>query len=278
MVHAGNITAAGDNYYTFTTGSAPGTYTIGLTSTQSDLGWGLFSDTNSPAFVICDGPWSGAHDEICSASLTANTLYYLKVVEFDGTAGSFTLTIAPPSSNPYPGEGSPYSPLDLGTVATSSLVHAGNVAAAGASYYTFTTGSAPGTYTIGLTNTQSDLGWGLFSDPYTPAFVVCDEWLGAHDEICTASLTANTLSYLEVVEWDGTAGSYTLTIAPPMSLAVAANVTTIAGQGKVPISWDAVADARSYNGNRSARSGAGTAGAKMSSITKNRSTSVLYYR
>ncbi len=117
---------------------------------------------------------------------------------------------------PYIGEGSPTNPMDLGVVEATPINHPGSIGALGAGYYTFTTGSMSGMYTIGLTSTQSDLGWGLFADTSSPAFLVCDNIWGMGDEICDAPLTSNTTYYLMVLEFDGIVGSYMLTLTPPI--------------------------------------------------------------
>ena len=226
ITHAGAVSAgsinSGTSFYTFTTGSTAGTYTISLTNTNSDLDWVLLSDSGFNTLITwCDNHvTSGANNEICSVILAAGTAYYLAVDEYDSVAGSFTLTINPPgsSSTPLPAnEGSIASPVSLGTASTT-ITHAGSISADGTSFYTFTTGSTAGTYTISLTNTHSDLSWDLFSNSgFTSLVRYCDNFvtIGANNEICSATLTAGTTYYLAVDEWDIVAGTFTLTVTSP---------------------------------------------------------------
>ena len=131
-----------------------------------------------------------------------------------GGGGGGKGTPPPPPSN----EGSEASPVNLGTPATT-ITHAGSVSAYGTSFYTFTTGLTSGYYTISLTNTHSDLSWAFADSGFTtPIIMICDnfETPGANNEICSVTLTAGTTFYLAVDEWDTVAGTYTLTIAPPI--------------------------------------------------------------
>jgi hypothetical protein len=113
-------------------------------------------------------------------------------------------------------EGSPGNPVNLGVI-TTSTIHAGSVDIIGTSYYKFTTGSTSGSYTIGLTNTHSDLSWALYDSAYY--FIdECDTLYTTGDEIgSTPVLSANTVYYLSVDEWDEVSGSFTLTVSPPVT-------------------------------------------------------------
>ncbi len=113
-------------------------------------------------------------------------------------------------------EGSPGNPVNLGVI-TTSTIHAGSLGIEGTSYYKFTTGSTSGSYTIGLTNTHSDLSWSLYNSAY---YIIdeCDTLYSTGDEIgSTPVLSANTVYYLVVDEWDGVAGSFTLTVSAPVT-------------------------------------------------------------
>lgn len=120
---------------------------------------------------------------------------------------------------PITSEGSPSSPLNLGVVNTTALVHPGSISGSGDSYYQFTTGPVAGVYTIGLTNTRSDVGWALFFDTLQHANDVCDDtWYAASNEVCTTTpLSASTTYWIMVREFEGVSGTYTLTIKPPVS-------------------------------------------------------------
>jgi hypothetical protein len=226
ITHAGFISADGISFYTFTTGSTAGSYTISLTNTHSDLLWAVLSNSDfiNGLLMECDNfATPGANNEICSVTLTAGTTYYLGVAEWDKVAGTYTLTITPPGTagNPPPssGEGSIASPVSLGTASTT-ITHAGSISADGTSYYTFTTGSTAGSYTISLTNTMSDLSWDAYSNSgFTSLVRHCDNFVipVANNEICSVTLSAGTTYYLAVDEWDVVAGTFTLTITPPSS-------------------------------------------------------------
>jgi len=115
-------------------------------------------------------------------------------------------------------EGSIASPVNLGTVSTT-VTYLGKVGAYDTSYYRFTTGSTSGSYDIGLTNTKSDLSWALFTDSgFNLSIYDCDNNVspGANNETCSVMLTAGTTYYLAVDEWDTIAGTYTLSLMPPV--------------------------------------------------------------
>ncbi|HAK60077.1 MAG TPA: hypothetical protein DCO77_06795 [Nitrospiraceae bacterium] len=109
-----------------------------------------------------------------------------------------------------PSEGSPGSEV----VIAESTPHSGSVAAYSESFYTFTA-SSTSLYTIGVTNTWSDLSWHLFtSNTYTTEIGFCDFYLFAADEVCTINLTAGVTYYLAVVEWNYIGGYFNLTVTP----------------------------------------------------------------
>jgi hypothetical protein len=114
------------------------------------------------------------------------------------------------------GEGSASNPVDLG-VANTTLTHAGSIGAWGSSYYKFTAGSSAGSHTISLTSTHSDLSWDLYNSSNV-WIASCDSIYTAGDETCTTpQLTAGSVYYLSVDEWDTVAGSFTLTVYPPVN-------------------------------------------------------------
>jgi hypothetical protein len=225
LTHAGSISAGGASYYLFTTASTSGSYTISLTNTHSDLEWTVFSNSGFTSLVKdCNNfPTSGANNESCSVTVTAGTIYYLRIKEWDNVAGTYTLTINTPGPSagiPAPSdEGSIASPVSLGTASTT-ITHAGSISAdsinTGTSFYTFTTGSTAGSYTISLTNTQLDLGWVLLSDPgFTTVIKLCDNYItSGTNEICSVTLAARTTYYLVVESFSSVAGTFTITIAP----------------------------------------------------------------
>ena len=121
---------------------------------------------------------------------------------------------APPQSGG--GEGSTGSPVNLG-VANTTLTRAASIGALGSSYYKFTAGSSSGAYTISLSSTHSDLSWDLYSSS-NYWIASCDANITAVDETCTTpALTAGLVYYLNVDEWDMVAGSFTLSVSPPVN-------------------------------------------------------------
>ena len=108
----------------------------------------------------------------------------------------------------YKDEGSMSNPVIL----TVGTIHSGTISDGGTSYYAFTTTSA-GTYTISLTDTGSDLSWYLFDDSaFSNMIAFEDTYFYAADEIGTADLSASTIYYLVVEEWDFIGGTYNLLI------------------------------------------------------------------
>jgi bacillopeptidase F len=123
---------------------------------------------------------------------------------------------------------------------------------------------------ISLTTTQSDLGWTLYSDAsFTTPLKVCDAFTtaGPNNESCFASLSAGVNYYLAVREGDAVAGTYVLTVTPPVVPTRPTGVTATASYGKVTLSWFVSAAATTYNVYWSMTSGAGTAGNKIGNIT-----------
>jgi hypothetical protein len=136
----------------------------------------------------------------------------------------------------------------LGVVDTT-VNHNGSVAAAGDSYYSFTTDACGGAYSVSLTNTQSDLGWWLYSkSTYTLTDLVdwCDSLYTAGTESCTTPpLTPNTTYYLDVSEYDDVAGTYALNVTAPSVLPAAPTsapsvLVVTGGGGKAKITWNSI--------------------------------------
>ena len=131
-----------------------------------------------------------------------------------GGGGDDDPIIPPPPSCSGSGA-SPTSPytLTVGSACTGSID-----APSFFRFAEFTTGGTASPHTISLTGVQSDLSWILFSDPgYTIFVALCDDFIGTTtDESCsTGTLAANATYYLEVIEWDGVAGTYTVLVDTP---------------------------------------------------------------
>lgn len=108
-------------------------------------------------------------------------------------------------------EGSPGAEVPI----AESTPRSSTVGSYGDSFYTFTA-TKTSNYTIGVTNTGSNLSWSLWDSTYSSNYGFCDNVKsGAGDEICfTSLLTAGVTYYLVVSEWDYIAGYYTLTVTP----------------------------------------------------------------
>lgn len=107
-------------------------------------------------------------------------------------------------------EGSPVYPITV----TVGVPFPGQVGEWGTSYYAFSTGDA-GSYTISLTDVESDLSWTLWSTPdfFTIKVSDCDDWVNViANESCSIDLTANTIYYLQVDEWLYYPSYFTLTV------------------------------------------------------------------
>ncbi len=138
LTHPGSIGADGMSYYKFTTGSA-GVYTISLTSTASDLGWTLYNSAGTAIGWCDDFVAPGPANESCiTPTLSASALYYVYVKEWDSVAGTFTLTVAPPSATP------PAAPTGVSTTAGYGSVAVSWNTATGATSYNlyWTTGTS----------------------------------------------------------------------------------------------------------------------------------------
>lgn len=98
--------------------------------------------------------------------------------------------------------------VSIGTTVTSSITGISSV------YFKFTTGSSSGSYGIAITTVQADMAWDLYSSSdYSSFFVAsCDKQFTATDEVCSATLDANTTYYLRVYSWDNKQSNYSLTL------------------------------------------------------------------
>lgn len=194
-----------------------------------------------------------------------------------------------PAGGAGAGEGTTSNPVALGVVDTT-VTHSGSVGVAGDSYYSFTTDACGGAYSISLTNTQSDLGWWLFSkSTYTITDLIdwCDSLYTAGTESCTTpTLTPNTTYFLDVAEYDGVAGTYALNVTapsttPPAPTSSPTGVVVTAGGGKAKITWNSITTgtrATAYNIYWSLSSGVTTTtGAKIAGIPEGFTTTTYIH-
>ncbi len=97
----GTVRAAGDSYYSFTTGNAAA-YVISLRDMSSNLGWHLYaSSAYGTSFMSCEfstmstSVICSTNDGYVSPILTAATTYYLRVHNLAATTSTFNLTLDP---------------------------------------------------------------------------------------------------------------------------------------------------------------------------------------
>jgi hypothetical protein len=171
------------------------------------------------------------------------------------------------SPSPVPdGVGTEASPFTI-TVGQS---YTGSVGAGGESFYKFTVTTA-GIHTISLTGAARDIGWELFSDSVDSKFFnsinICDSQPAGGSEVCsTISLTTQTY-YLIVYNNDATAGTYVVTVSPPVAPAAPTGVTATAGSANVRLAWNSVINATSYRIYWSTVPGTGTGGTVIDNLT-----------
>jgi len=201
--HLGQVAANGNSYYQVTTAAA-GTYSIILNNLSGNANPSLFTDNGFTAATGRCLLFSGTVIDTCSVTTAApNTVIYIMVSDASGKGESFNLTIAGNEGATGPG-----GPIVL----TQGTAYAGQVAAAGNSYYQVTYATA-GTYTITLNNLSND------ADPYTytdNAFSLvtgtCTNNGGTTGDTCTVTTAAaNTVIYIKVSDWGLVGESFTLT-------------------------------------------------------------------
>ncbi len=213
--HVGGIENGGTSYYRFTTNAnATSSYTIAVsnvtpTATLTIL---VYSD---PAFSYGSEVATCYSSAQCLASgLGPATAYYVKVMNATAISGgqssTYSIVVIPGGS-----EGYPAGPVAL----TVGQATAASVDGKSSSYYAFTTADTGvgGSYTVSLTNTQTNLSWTVYSDAgFTTSLGSCDTvtTAGAGDETCaTANLDPNTTYYLKVSNAEAAASSFTLQAA-----------------------------------------------------------------
>lgn len=204
-VHNLSIGAYATDRYSFIP-SVTGTYTISIANAQSDLSWMLSRSTNwdDEEIYFCDN-FLDASNEICTPDevLIAGQEYYLFIDEWDNVSGTYNLLISPTQNGG-----------DKGQLAINKS-YGLEIEAYATDRYSFIP-SETGTYTISITNAQSDLSWTLSRSPNTndKEIYFCDNYLDASNEVCTPDevLIAGQEYYLYVDEWDNIGGTYNLLI------------------------------------------------------------------
>lgn len=169
-----------------------------------------------------------------------------------------------------------------GTEANPAVISVGNpesLSISGISLYhlSFTTGNAAGSYGIAITGAQTDLSWDLFTEPdYSAGFVTsCDKFFGSGNEICTATLAANTTYYLRVHSWDNATTNYTLTLTYLDPAAGCGSGTCVSFEtGSIPSGIIASGDAPWVIDNTTA--GSGTYSVHSGAITDNQTSCFEY--
>lgn len=199
-------------FYKFTTNSVDTIYTVSVTedvSASLDYArWELFvDDTYSGTTVaFCMATASGSQNISCTVTgLSLDTTYYLRLDT--SYANNFDLLVSSGDVT----EGSIVSPVNL----TLGASHTGAVASRGTNYYQFTTASGGPklTHAISL-QMSSTVDVRLYDDAsFTNQIDSCYSTDGTFTGCTTTtSLSTGTTYYLSLKEYDGYAGSLTLTV------------------------------------------------------------------
>jgi hypothetical protein len=187
---AATVDGSGVSFYQFTA-NVTANITIGLTGSNTQIGWFLFSDSGFTDPVAQCNSFTSGLDQVCQAPVTAGQTYYLLIEEFAGTNGFATLKVSD-------SEGSVAAPITLNV----GTLHSGSVDAGGTSYYEFTIGTA-GDYSISVIGTSNEpptwarVYWDLFSDAgFSQNIGTCDNVAnysnGPLNDTCTLFLNPGT--------------------------------------------------------------------------------------
>lgn len=216
VLHSAIVNSSGVAYYSFQTTSFSGSYTISLTSTQTDLKWNLYTSLSAYNSISqCNTSTSAVNESCVSTNLNPNTTYYLTVTNNSSTTASdYNVLVTAGGGS----QGTTSSPVDLGVVTPGGLTYnSGQVKNNGDSYYKFTTSSNKAVHVISLLGMQTDLEWGLSTGPVTVAFTTCDLYNDTRTETCSTQdatydsvLVANTTYYLRVRNNGNTTSTFSL--------------------------------------------------------------------
>ena len=207
-----SVSSSGTSYYRFTTdASSTSSYNIVVSNVTptANLSLAVYSDAAfSTAITSCY-----ASNQCTLSGAAASTGYYVRIWNaVNSPSRTYTVLVTSGGS-----EGSPAGPVAL----TVGQARNAGVDGSTSSYYVFTTANngVGGSHTISLANTQTNLGWTLYTDAaFTQSLAdgACDvvTTAGPGDESCsTTNLDPNTTYYLKVSNGEATAGAYAVTVA-----------------------------------------------------------------
>jgi hypothetical protein len=203
LYHSQTIDPGSSELYKFRT-QRDGIHTVSLTDLDSDLSWALYSNEERTDRIAQQNDFTDSSDEIgISPPLAAGSWYYLEVMEWDGSGGSFDLAVA--------------SPVDFTGLAVDTPYPSLSIDAGGTRYFRFQP-VRQGAHTIYLTGIGSDLSWELYEDPQlTSRIAQQNDSPSDGDEVAaTPQLTFGTFYYLKVQERDDVAGTFDMLVASPV--------------------------------------------------------------
>jgi hypothetical protein len=151
-----------DVWFKFTA-TCTGTLQVALTNSSSDADIYLYSNCSSTTNLLTGGA-TAANNETATASLTSGTVYYLRVVDFDQMASTFSLAVAVPAATT---SNAGADQTGASTCGLTSVTLAGNTPTFGTGTWTIisgtggtiTTPSSPTSAFSGLAGSSYTLRW-----------------------------------------------------------------------------------------------------------------------
>lgn len=186
---AGAVDGNGSSYYTFTSGDA-GEYILGT----SVYGY-YFSVSISTTPDYTSGVDYCSSTTECTLRLDSSTQYYVRVSNASLDAQYYQIAV-----NKGISEGSSSDPVRI----YLDTPYYGGVSSFSNAYYIFKTSDFAGSYTISLSETQTNLSWSLNTVGGTSAFFTCNESSSdGVDEVCvTDGIQPNTDYIIKVSNSD----------------------------------------------------------------------------
>lgn len=194
---AGEVRAHDKVVYRVTTSDAHN-YAIQLDSDSEALSWGLYSDS---ALRKSLGQCSSGN---CALPLNANTTYFLVIRNSSNTSVDFTAEFGLSYQQGF---------LEEPILLTFGSRWDATVDDHGASFYYFWS-PIPGTATISISDSNTSIGWGLFSDSgFETLIAECADFSAGFDQSCEFEIAAATTYYLALAEFDGVVGAASLLVS-----------------------------------------------------------------
>ena len=180
--------------------------TVNLTALTADADLRLYSDATFTTQLPCT-PLPFTASESCLAAYNSSGNLYIRVVNIEGGAITFKLDIPVVLAD----EGSLGAPLDI----TASLPYSAQVSAVGISYYLLT-GLTPGALIeVTISGLTQDVDLNVWSDA---AFSVTECFsirFGTRTDSCVAIANGSGRVYIQVTDFDGVGGIYTINFSLP---------------------------------------------------------------